>query len=319
MATTFAGVPLLTALKWGRDLKSKGWIQTIISGVPMLQRLPHKRIAGRVWQQELEGTLPNVQFRNVNDTYDPSYGENDYSWWGTGILGGELKVDIAELRSGVVEDAAEFRADQYNKHAKSAQMRYSFEAINGTGANKGFKGLAQLVADGYGTFYDPGSDGPLSFDNLDTSLLSMENGDPDILLMNKELALRFSLRARSFSSGFTLIDQGTDALGRPVKRYNGLDFGIIRRGRNSAGATVQIMPFTELSQALTGGTTSSIYAVRLADDAVTGLLGNNGSMYMKNLQESTEGPYEIGRLEFYPGLASFDPTGLIRYGRITNA
>jgi hypothetical protein len=93
------------------------------------------------------------------------------------------------LNSGVVEDAARFRSDQYAKHAKAASMRYSWEAFNGTGASstKGFKGLFQLCADGAGTVYDPGSDAPLSFDKLDEALVLMENNEADMLLMNKEL------------------------------------------------------------------------------------------------------------------------------------
>jgi hypothetical protein len=318
---TFAGVPLLTALKWGKDLKSKGWIQTIIAGVPMLERLPHLRVAGRVWEQEMEGTLPNVGFRNVNETYTASSGENESTWWGTTILGGELRVDIAVLNSGVVDDAAKFRSDQYAKHAKAAGMRYSWESFNGTGAasTKGFKGLFQLCADGAGTVYDPGSDAALNFDKLDEALVLMENNEADMLLMNKEIALRFSQKARSFTS-MPLIDIGTDALGRPVKRYNGIPFGIVRRGRNASNVTAQILPFTENGlTSLTGGATSSIYAVHYGSDGLTGLLGNSGSMVMRNLQESTEGPYEIGRLEFYPGIAVLDPTSVVRMARITNA
>ncbi len=317
---TFDGVPLLTALKYGSDGKARGWIQTIIAGVPLLERLPQKRIDGRVWQQDMEGTLPNVQFRNVNETYDADYGENDTTWWGTTILGGELRVDIAELRN-VVDDDASFRADQYSKHAKSASMRVSWEYINGTGsiASKGFKGLFHLGQAGLGITHDPGSDAAFSFDEFDEALLNMEQGDADIHLMNKEVALRITHRARSATS-FPLIDVGTDALGRPVKRYNGVPFGIVRRGRNASNVVAQILPFTESGlTALTGGSTTSIYSVRYGDDGVTGLLGKGGSMLMRNLRESTEGPYEVGRMEFYPGLAVFDPTSVVRYARITNA
>jgi len=315
----FAGVPLLTALKWGRDRVSKGWIQTVIAGVPMFEQAPQKRIDGRVWEQQHEGALPNPQFRGVNETYTDSYAEKDSSWWGTTILGGQIKIDIAELDSGVTDDDAEFRAKQYRQHAKSAGMRYSWEFFQGDGTGKGFKGLRVLVNEGWGVVSNTGGDAALSFDQLDLALLNFENGEPSQMLMNKELALRFSHRARSGFTGFTLIDDGTDALGRPVKRYSGIPIRIIRRGRDSAGATVQILPFTENNLAPTGGTTSSIYIVNYDDEAVTGLLGKRGKLAMRNLQESTEGPYEVGRMEFYPGVASFDPFGLVRYNRITNA
>lgn len=316
---TFPGVPLLTALKWGKDRVSKGWIQTVIAGVPMFEYSPMKRIDGRVWEQQHEDVLPNVQYRNVNETYTDSYAEKDSSWWGTSILGGQIKIDIAELDSGVVDDDADFRAKQYGQHAKSASMRYSFEYFQGDGLNKGHKGLRVLINEGWGMVSNTGGDAALSFDQLDLALLNFENGDPTAMYANKEIVLRFSHRARSGFTQFTLVDQGIDDLGRPVKRYNGIPLRIIRRGRDATGANVQILPFTENNLAPTGGVTSSIYIVRHDDDAVTGLLGKRGKMNMRNLKESTEGPYEVGRIEFYPGVASFDPFGLVRYNRITNA
>lgn len=84
---------------------------------------------------------------------------------------------------------------------------------------------------------------------------------------------------------------------------------------------MQILPFTESGlTSLTGGSTSSIYAVRFSsEDGVTGLLGKRGALLMRPLRESTEGPYEVGRMEFYPGVAVLDPLSVVRYARITNA
>jgi hypothetical protein len=75
------------------------------------------------------------------------------------------------------------------------------------------------------------------------------------------------------------------------------------------------MPHTEVGDG--GNDTGSLYLIRFGEDAVTTLLGNQASMEMQSLGESTEGPYLVGQLEFYPGLASFDKYALHRYAGIT--
>lgn len=305
---TFDGVPLLTALKWGEDEESLGWIETIVHGTPMLESSPQKRISGRVWRQEHEDTLPNVQFRNLNETYTASEGENDFSYWGTTILGGELRVDIAV---DSFADQAELEADEFEKHAKAASMRYTYEWFNGTGANKGFAGVKQLIDDGWGIQSDQ-TDANVDFNALDKALNLMEHGDPDALYCNKDVALQFTFEARSGSNWFSLLGTGiSQVTGEQLMTYRGIPIRVIRRGRNASGVTTDVLPFTET------GSTSSLYAVRFGRDAVTGLLGNSGAMLMRPLGESTEGPYKTGRLEFYPGLASFDPFSLVRYSGIT--
>jgi hypothetical protein len=311
---TFTGIPMVNALKTGEDRYASGWIETIVAGVPFFQLTSVLPIAARQYIQEHEYVLPDVQFRSLNETYTDSNGDTTETVWGTAIIGGQIKIDKAALKSGM-SNPAKLIARRYGEHAKSAIMRVNYELINGTGASKGFKGLTQLVTDGWGTGSNIGSGtGNFSFDNLDEAWLNMEHGAPSLLLMNKYVELEITKKARSFTS-FPLIDVGTSALGRPVTRYRGVPLETLRVGRNSSGANVDVLPQTET----TGGGTSesSIYLIRNGEDAVTTLLGNNASMEMMSLGESTEGPYMTGRLEFYPGLASFDPYSLHRYAGIT--
>ncbi|MDQ3222138.1 MAG: hypothetical protein M3Q75_01485, partial [Gemmatimonadota bacterium] len=88
-------------------------------------------------------------------------------------------------------------------------------------------------------------------------------------------------------------------------------------GLNSAGAVVPLQPFTEAD----GGTnvSTSIWLAKFDDEHVTGLLGANGQFSVNWFGETEAAPREKGRLEWYPGFASFDPYGLVRYNRITDA
>jgi hypothetical protein len=312
---TFTGVPIHNALKTGEDRFAKGWIETIIAGVPFFKMSSVLPIDGRTYNQEHEYVLPDVQFRDLNEYPADTYGDTVDSTWGTAIIHSRIKIDRAALRSGM-SNPAKLIARRYREHAKAAAMRVNWESINGTGASKGFKGLKQLVTDGWGTISNDGSGtGNFSFDNLDEAFLNLEHGPPNLLLMNKYVELEVTKKARSHTS-FPLIDVGTDALGQPVTRYKGVPIETLRVGRTAtANTNADILPQTET----TGGGTveSSIYLIRFGEDAVTTLLGNNSSMEMQSLGESTEGPYLVGQLEFYPGLASFDPHSLHRYAGIT--
>lgn len=271
-------------------------------------------ISGRDYHVEHEYVQPDVQFRDLNEYPADTYGDTVDSVWGTAIIHSRIKIDKAALKSGIA-NPAKLISRRFTEHAKSAAMRVNYEAINGTGASKGFKGLKQLVTDGWGTISNDGSGtGNFSFDNLDEAWLNMEHGAPDLLLMNKYVELEITKKARSHSS-FPLLDVGTDALGRPVTRYRGVEIESLRSGRTSSATVADILPQTETTG---GGTTeSSIYLVKFGDDGVTTLLGNEASMEMQDLGSSTEGPYVVGSLEFYPGLGSFDKYKLHRYAGIT--
>lgn len=310
---TFTGVPLHNAFKTGEDRYARGWIETIIAGVPFFKMSSVLPIQGRQFVQEHEYVLPDVQFRDLNEDYSDTFGDTVESVWGTAIIGSQIKIDKAALRSGM-SNPAKLIARRYGEHAKAALMRVNYESINGTGASKGFKGLKQLVTDGWG-FHEDAATANLSFDTLDDAWLNLEHGPPNLILCNKFVEVEFKKKARAHSS-FPLLDVGTDALGMPVLRYNGVPLESLRKGRTSATATnADILPQDETEG---GGTDeSSLYLIRFGEDAVTTLLGNEASMEMMSLGESTEGPYLTGRLEFYPGLASFDKFSLVRYSGIT--
>lgn len=310
---TFTGVPIHNVLKTGEDRYAQGWIETIIAGVPFFKMSSVLPIAGRQYVQEHEYVLPDVQFRDLNEFPADTYGDTNESIWGTTIIHSRIKIDRAALRSGM-SNPAKLIARRYAEHAKSAAMRVNYEALNGTGASSGFKGLKQLAVEGWGTETNITTDGNLDFDTLDEVWLNFEHGPPNLILTNKWVEVEFTKKARAFS-GFPLVDVGTDALGMPVMRYKGVPIESVRSGRNSSGATVDVIPKTEVGDG--GNDTSSLYLIRFGDDAVTTLLGNEASMEMQQLGESTEGPYLVGQLEFYPGMASFDPYALSRYGGIT--
>lgn len=305
-------IPLLTAAKYGKDQIAQGVVETIIQQSPFLEQLPWVTFAGNALQKTVEATLPNVAFRQVNGTYTASHGSDDVEFWGTAIMGGEYKVDNALV--DVIASERDIEADQIKKMSKAASMRFDWEVINGTATGgTGFKGLKQLVTDGKGTLVTQ-SAGALTLAKLDEVIDAFRNHPrPDAFLVNRTHRRKITNLARTTHTGISLIDVGTDVFGRKVNMYDDVPLRILEDGINSSNAVTALLPFTEASS------TSSIYAVKFGKEQVCGLMGRGGSFQVKRFGELQAAPQRMGRLEWYPGIASFDALGLVRYENITNA
>lgn len=304
-------VPLLTAAKYGKDQIAQGVVETIIQQSPFLEQLPWMTISGTSLQKQIEGTLPSVSFRQVNATYTSSHGSNDVEFWGTAIMGGEYTVDNALV--DVIASERDIEADQIAKLAKSTSMRFDYEVLNGTASGgTGFKGFAQLVTDGKGTLVTQ-SAGALTLAKLDEVIDAFRNHPrPDAFLINRTHRRKITNLARTTVTGVSLIDVGTDVFGRKVNMYDDVPLRILEDGIDGSGVVGALLPFTEASS------TSSIYAVKFGKDQVTGLMGKGGSLTVRRFGELQSAPQRMGRLEWYPGIASFDALGLVRYNNITN-
>jgi hypothetical protein len=307
---------LLEATKSGRDQVKTGMIETIIQESPIIEMLPWTTIAGNALKREYEDTLPDVQFRNVNESYNSSYGTDTEHYWGVAIMGGEYKVD--NFLVDVTGSEADLEAKQITKLAKSNAMRFDFEAINGDGSGKGFKGMKNLVAEGFGqTLLNATGGGLISLDKLDEAHdLFLNQGGADAALLNRTVRRQITSRARTTVTGVSLIDVGTDVFGRQVVSWNGVPLRILGQVRNGSGATVQALPFNEDPGDSTSDC-SSLWFVKFGEDDVCGLLGKGGSFDVKRFGELQAAPQRMGRLEWYPGLAIFNQYSVVRLTGIT--
>jgi hypothetical protein len=304
-------VPLLTAAKYGKDQIAQGVIETIIQGSPFLEQLPWMTFAGNALQKRVEGTLPQASFRQVNATYTKYHGSDEVEYWGVAIMGGEYGVDNFEV--DVIANERDLEADQIAKLAKATSMRFDYEVLNGTGGTTGFKGFKQLITDGKGQTVTQAA-GALTLAKLDEVIDAFRNHPrPDAFLVNRTHRRKITNLARTTVTGVSLIDVGTDVFGRKVNMYDDVPLRILEDGLDGSGTVGALLPFTEASS------TSSIYAVKFGKDAVCGLMGKGGSLTVKRFGELEASPQRMGRLEWYPGIASFDYYGLVRYENITNA
>lgn len=307
---------LLEATKSGKDQIKTGMIETIIQESPIIEMLPWMTIAGNALKRSYEDTLPDVQFRNVNEAYSSSYGTESEHYWGVAIMGGEYKVD--NYLVNVTGSEADLEAKQINALAKSNAMRFDFEAINGTGANKGFKGFKSLVGEGFGISYANSTTGAtISLDKLDEAHDQFRNqGGADAALLNRTVRRQITKAARTSVTGVSLIDVGTDVFGRQVTTWNDIPLRILGDVRDGSGNTVAALPFNEDPGDAVSDCTS-LWFVKFDEDNVCGLLGKGGSFDVKRFGELQAAPQRMGRLEWYPGIAVFNQYSIVRLTGIT--
>lgn len=310
-------VTLLEAAKAGDDMHKAGVVETIIQESALIEMLPWKTFAGNALRHDEEGTLPDVQFRRVNEGYSASWGSDNSHFWGVSILGGEIKVD--KFLVNVVGTEDDIEAKQWRKLAKANAMRFAYEAIKGTGSvsSKGFKGVNSLVSEGFGQSLANATNGAtVSLDKLDEAMdLFRNQGMPDMAFLNRTARRQITQKARTSVTGVSLIDVGTDVFGRQVTMYNDVPLRISGDAIDSSGNVVSLLDFDETQGS--SNVTSSIYFWKLGEDDVCGLLGQNGSFQVQSFGELESAPQRMGRLEWYPGLAIFNKYSVVRLTGIT--
>lgn len=309
---------LLEAAK-GEPTKIKtGVIQTIIQESAFISKLPWTSFEGAVLQTEKEETLPDVAFRDVNETYTASYGTTSFDYWGTAILGGEVKVD--NYIQKVLGSRINQKAKQFAALAKANSMRFDFEFLDGTGANKGFKGLKQLIEEGFGQKFANSTVGAgLSLAKLDEARDLFKNqGDADEILINRTTRRRLSTYLKSTAVGTSLIEITTDTLGKRVVNYDGIPLCITGQVINGSNAVVEALRFDE-DPGDAGLDTNSVYLIKYGEDDVTGLLGLGGDFEVMDFGEQQAAPAHMGRLEWYPAIGVFNKFSVVRCFGILDA
>lgn len=316
MAAVAAGAwTLLEAAKYSTNLRKKGVIQTLIQESPILEQLPFTDIHGNAVEIDVEATLPDVQFRNVNEGYDRSFGTDTKRMFGVAILGGEVFIDNFLLKVKANEINA--KAKQWSKFSKAMSRQFDKSFFDGTGTAKDFKGINQLISEGLGVAQPLTTGGAtLALVDLDEAFDALRSqSGPDAILANRTVRRKITSLARSTYAGYSLIDIGTDVFGRQVTHYNGVPIRII--GDDAQGNA--ILGFDEADGSGNNDTTSLYLIAYGEDENVHGLSGAGGSLEVRDFGETEEFPGHLGRVEWYPGVAIANPFSVVRVSRINNA
>lgn len=289
------GLTLQESLQMTNDKLQAGVIETLALESKLLAVLPFMTIEGGGYSYNVETGLPDVQFRAVNEAYTPSMGKRVRQTEHLVILGGEAVVDSfqVEVHSDVnnllaIETALKTKAIAHKFEQTFIAGDQDVEENEFDGIKKRVQESGNVLA--YGSLGEEGVD--TFADHLD-NLLDMVQGGADALIMNKATRRKLTREARDSIS------------------YDKNDFGVqqyLYGGIPVIDVEAEIMPEND-----------EVYAVRFgAREAVSGLQSRSG-VNVKPLGELGETPQIKNRIEWFVGLAVFNPYAIAYLQQPTQA
>ena len=280
---------LVDAQVLSHDVLQAGVIETIVKESSVLSVLPFQTIEGNAYSYNVEKALPAVQFRGVNEAYTATEAQFEQRSENLVILGGDVELDrfIIQTLSNVNDQMAVQIAEKAKAVANTFTKTF-FKGSKATNA-KEFDGLDVRIAGteqeiNYTTSPEIQAELKGNARKLDAlnTLLDAVRGGADAVFMNKRVK-RQILAVLQSSDHY--IESGVDAFGKPVEKYAGVPLLVVEN---------EILGDTDL------------YAVKFgAYTHVTGL--TNGGVQVRRLGETSAKAVEVTRIEFFCGLAQFNP------------
>lgn len=260
----------------------------------LLRVLPFLDVAGGAYVYNLEGSLPGVAFRGINEGYTASAGIMNPQTERLRIGGGELVVDKAILKI----NGPEVRSAHELRQVKALSLTIGAKIINGdsTANPREFDGLrTRIIGDQLLNAGSTDGGDPLSVSSLRDLIDAVDN--PTHLVMSKKMRNLLSAAASDTTiGGYIAYDK--DEFGRRITMFDGLP--IIVTDYDAAGS--QIIDFNEVGSTGSTATATSVYCVNFGDEGVVGL--QNGVMEVRDLGEMQTQPAMLTRVEWLVGLAA---------------
>lgn len=286
----------LTEQNLTSDTLQRGVVSIFAQTSPVIELLPFMTIAGNSYKYNQEGTLPNVEFRDVNKGYTPSSGEVVQKSESLMILGGDVDVDkFVAVTMGNVNNQ---RAVQTNMKSKQISKTFTHKFFKGDKAARPleFDGLDVRIAANGNELVAGENGATLTLAKLH-ELLDMVEGGADVLFMSK--AMRREMQ-KLLEGQTHYVQVGKDNFGRPIEYFGDVAIRTVED---------DILGFNETQGTATNA--GSIYAVKFgAQEAISGL--TNGGVQVYDLGEIDAKPVFRTRIEFYCGLADFHPKAAAR-------
>jgi hypothetical protein len=299
---------LQEASKLAQDQLRAGVIEVFAENSVILERLDFLNVRGNAYTYNLEGTLPGVAFRGVNESFTESTGIINPQTETLKIAGGDLDVDSHILRT-----RGEGVRSAHEAMKVKAMARYLnkilFDGNSGTNPRQ-FDGLNQRLTGSQKILMGSGG-AALTQDALDDLLRACPGANALLCGDGGHQLLTKLLRAD------TQVNTMVDAFGRQVTTYANVP--ILNVGEDESYS--QILDFDEDPGDATFDTTS-LYAVRMGNAAAEqdffGLQTEEGMM-VRDLGELDSKPAMRTRVEWDISMVLASRDCAARLYGITNA
>lgn len=260
--------------------------------------------AAWVYQYDRVSTEPTAATRAVGSEFSAQEAKVTAHTVELKIFGGKFSIDRTQVRTARYGDRLQFQLEQ---KVKATRAKFHDLFINGDSSSAGnaleFDGLDVILTSG-------GTEKTCTADLTDGSgldanyktfldelfdMLSLVDGRPDVLLMNRTMATK--LRSVAFRAGF--FTQSEDAFGRQVNMFDGIPF--VDLGDKPGGSNPVIANVSDSSL----DTTTDIYAVRFGLDGVHGVAPESNEAFIRTyLPDLTQpGAVKSGEVEMVSAIA----------------
>lgn len=297
-------ISLSEAAKLSNDVLLQGVIETIIKDSPILQNLPFIDIVGNALTYNREKTLISAEWKAANADWTTSpQPQFDQLTATLKILGQNADIDnyIKQTRSNIQD----IEAAIIELTAKGVRHEFERAFIYGTTTNylgmtgdaNSIDGLIKLIdtANASDQVIAAGAAGAtLALSMIDQLIDAVKGGKPDLLLMSKRSRRKIMALARAAG---TNLEVGEGKLGEFVQFYNGIPIGV------SDFILDTHVVSSSVETAITGGSCSTIYALRFGEGAICGL--TNGGIQIEQVGTLESKDATRTRIKWYVGLADF--------------
>ncbi len=308
---------LAEAAKTERNPLRSGVIEVFGRSSAVMEFAQFQTIAGNAYRYNLEGEMPGISFRGINEGYTESTGVINPQVESLAIAGGDSDTDKALEKSRPNDSIGGLRAiyDAMKVKSFAGFITRNFFKGDSTSDNRAFDGMerrctgTQLIDQGAGAGGDP-----LTLDKLDELLDAIDLGSPadTIIFCNKTMRRKINALMRAAGQARELV--GT-SFGQQFMAYAGWPIGVIEDDETGA----EILPFTEPAPGDQALTTTSIYAVRFGVDEYSAILEAAPGLEVTDLGELQTKPAFRTRVEWMLSPAVFNKRGVARLRGINNS
>lgn len=293
------------------ETKKSAIIELYARQSDILNAMMFEGIVGNSVKFTQEGELPSAAFRGVNEAYTTSKGSVSNQIEALYIAGGDIDVDKFIVQTMGQQARAREEAMKVKKLSEVVTTKLLKGATSSDPREfDGFQTRLPVTASNDHVVHNSASSGgaALSLAALDQLIDSVAG--PTHLIMNRKMKRRFIAAKRGDTSGVMAnVQIAFPDVGEPVASYAGIP---ILTGYGP-GKSPAILAFEEAYNGGGSATGTSIYAVRFDETGVVGI--SNGGIDVRDLGELDAQPVWRTRVEWYLGLAIYDPYSI---GRLTS-
>jgi len=301
-------VSLATAQKLSQDRLVKGIIEEVRKASPLLERLSFMNVTGNALKVVRESdTMGSAGFLGANDIITST--EADFNTDTFSLYLAVTQADVPNMYRAQMSDFNDQMKAQVRIKSKKLAWLVERQLFYGdAGTSNGFDGLNAIVTDWYTTdgftarprhfVMANAGKSALTILKLDEVIDSFTGGDPDVMIMSKQMRRRMASYLRTVSQ---IEDMGRDTWGNYMEGYRNIPILVSDQITDTEAYAAAV---GTVSTSPLGSDSTSIYFIRFGEgDGFVGL--QNGGIKTEYFETLEDKDASRVRMKWYVGVAPY--------------